>query len=55
MHYRAKQSLRSRSWPLQQWALGIMENEMETTIVCWGNIGIMENRIETTIMGFFRV
>ena len=28
---------------------GIMENKMETTIVCWGYIGIMENEMETTI------
>ena len=29
---------------------GIMENQMETTIVYWGNIGIMENQMETTIV-----
>ena len=28
---------------------GIMEMNMETTIVCWGSIGIMEKKIETTI------
>ena len=27
--------------------VGIMENEMETTIVYWGYIGIMENKMET--------
>ena len=27
-----------------------MENKMETTIICWGNIEIMENKIETTII-----
>ena len=27
----------------------IMENKMETTIVCCGYIGIMENKMETTI------
>ena len=27
---------------------GIMEKNMETTIVCWGYIGIMENKMETT-------
>ena len=32
--------------------MGIMENEMETTIVYWGNIGIMEKKMETTIWGF---
>ena len=31
--------------------MGIMENEMETTIVYWGNIGITENKMETTILG----
>ena len=29
--------------------IGIMENEMETTIVYWGYIGIMEKKMETTI------
>ena len=28
--------------------LGIMENKMETTIVCRGCIGIMEHKMETT-------
>ena len=27
--------------------IGIMENEMETTIVRWGHIGIMETERET--------
>ena len=29
--------------------LGIMENQMETTIEYWGYIGIMEKKMETTI------
>ena len=28
---------------------GILENQMETTIVYWGYIGIMEKKMETTI------
>ena len=28
----------------------MMENQIETTIVYWGNIGILENRMETTIV-----
>ena len=27
-----------------------MENNMESTIVYWGNIGRMENKLETTIV-----
>ena len=30
--------------------IGIMENKMETTIVCWGCMRIMENEMETTIV-----
>ena len=30
--------------------IGIMENQMETTIVYWDYIGIMENQMETTIV-----
>ena len=29
--------------------MAIMENIMETTMVCWGYIGVMENETETTI------
>ena len=29
--------------------IGIMENQMETTIVYWGFIGIMEKKMETAI------
>ena len=29
--------------------MGIMEKNMETTIVCWGYMGIMEKKMETTI------
>ena len=29
---------------------GIMENEMETTIVYWGYMGIMEKKMETSIL-----
>ena len=29
---------------------GIMENQMETTIVYWGFIGIMEKKMEATIV-----
>ena len=29
--------------------IGIMQKEMETTIVYWGYIGIMEKKMETTI------
>ena len=29
--------------------IGIMENEMETTVVFWGNIGITEKKMETTL------
>ena len=34
----------------QEGNIGIMEKQMETTIVCWGNIGIMEKKMETTIV-----
>ena len=30
--------------------IGIMENQMETTIVYWGFIGIMEKKMEATIV-----
>ena len=30
--------------------IGIMEKNMETTIVYWGFIGIMEKQMETTIL-----
>ena len=36
--------------PALQKGLGLMENKMETTIVCRGYIGIMENKMETTIV-----
>ena len=32
--------------------LGIMEKEMETTIVYGGYTGMMEPKMETTIMGY---
>ena len=32
--------------------IGIMQKNMETTIVCWGYIGIMEKYMETTIWLF---
>ena len=30
--------------------IGIMENKMKTTVVCWGYSGIMENKMEATIV-----
>ena len=32
--------------------IGIMENQMETTIVYWGFIGIMEKKMEATIVSW---
>ena len=29
---------------------GIMENKMETTIVCWVYTGIVENKMESTVV-----
>ena len=29
--------------------LGVMESEMETTVVYWGCMGIMEQKMETTM------
>ena len=41
-------SLRKR--PFCEVLYGIMEKEMETTIVYWGYIGVMEKKMETTIV-----
>ena len=32
------------------WRFGIMEKEMETTMVHWGYIGAMKNKMGTTIV-----
>ena len=42
------------SWCFRGLYIGIMENKMETAIVCWGNIGIMEKKMETTKMGLYK-
>ena len=34
--------------------IGIMGNQMETTIVHWGFIGIMEKKMEATIVFCFK-
>ena len=33
--------------------IGIMENQMETTIIYWGYIGITEKKMETTIIAYW--